>query len=173
MAGEVVVNLSEADYVAANRDLFRLARSAGQRLVDIAAVALLCAGLGAAIAWWDGRDAAAEAWLFGLIGLVVILLLYAIGYLSMPAQGRRLFRQQSTLHDPIHYHWSEAGFGYRTARASADIAWADYYRWAEGRRSFLFFLSERMFHIVPLRALSEAEADDLRATATASGLPWL
>lgn len=173
MAGEVSVQLSEADYVAANRDWFLLHVTGRERLKGLATFTLLLATLAAAIGFFDSREAllgaAAGAGVGAALALVVMGLFYLACFIMVPRQARRLFGQQASLRDPVHYFWSDAGFGYRSDRASADLPWADYYRWAEGRRSFLFFLNEQMFYLVPKHALSPDQAEDLRATAAARG----
>ena len=71
----------------------------------------------------------------------------------------------------LSYGWSEQGFSFRNAYSSGLNPWADLYRWRAARNNFLFFMDDQMLFFLPRAALSNAQAEDLVATAAASGAP--
>lgn len=171
MAGEATVRLSERDYVDANRELLRGTLIAWRKLPDHGVTIAVCASVGVFVSLSEGSDPTANMLLFALLGMAGMILFYGVCYLTVPGRTRRLFQQQAGLQVPIHYAWSDAGFGYSSEHASANFAWRDYYRWSEGRHGFMVFLNEQIFYLVPRHALTDAQARDLRSTAEAHGPP--
>jgi hypothetical protein len=174
MAGEVTFTLSESDYVAANRDWYlRYLRVRGTKFAAKAcgAAALLGALMGFI---QDGLDPITMV-SFGIacafIALLITPLLYGLCYLTYPRRARQLYRQHKNLHGPLRYAWSDRELSYDSATGTGSIAWSDLHRWSDGRVSFLFLVTDAMFHFIPKHALGEVEADDLRTVATRSGLP--
>jgi YcxB-like protein len=172
MAGEVTFTPTEEDIVAGSKDWFR--RMLMQpRIKGAFYVAILAGGLlGAAFALQAGgppERALRAAALGALIGLLLFGGILAARRAMLPGQALRAFRQNKTIHHPYTYAWTDEGISFESETANARIAWRDLYRWGEGRSAFLFAVSERGVHFVPRRALSEAEAADLRATAISHG----
>ena len=172
MAGQVTFIPTEEDIVAGSRDWFRRAlvqpRIKGALYVATLAGALL----GAAFALQAGGppERALRAAAFGaLAGLLLLGGILALRYAMLPGQALRAFRQNKTIHAPYTYAWTDDGISWESEAANACVAWRDLYRWGEGRSAFLFAVSERGVHFVPRRALSEAEATDLRETAVRHG----
>jgi hypothetical protein len=172
MTGQVTFTPTEEDIVAGSRDWFR--RALVQPRIKGALYAAVLAGalLGAAFALQDGgppERALRAAGLGGVIGLLLVGGILAIRYALLPSQALRAFRQNKTTHAAYTYAWSDEGISWESEASSARILWRDLYRWREGRSAFLFAVSERGIHFVPRRALSEAEAADLRETAIRHG----
>ena len=172
MAGSVTFTPNEEDVVAGARDwFFRVLRQ--PRMKGAIYLALLAGALlGAAFALQSGapsRQALRAAALGALAGLLLIGAILAIRYALLPGQTRRSFRQNKTLHIPCTYAWTDEALSWRSEAANGRILWPDLHRWGEGKCAFLFAVSDRGMHIIPRRALSEAEAADLRATATRFG----
>jgi YcxB-like protein len=172
MAGQVTFTPAEEDIVAGSRDWFlralRQPRMKGAMYIALLAGALL----GAAFALQSGAppDHALRAAGIGAIaGLLLVAAILALRYALLPGQARRSFRQNRTVHQTYTYRWTDEAIGWESGASSARIPWPDLYRWGEGRSAFLFAVSERGVHFVPRRALDEAEAADLRATAIRHG----
>ena len=174
MAGAVTLMPSEADVVAATRDwAWRDLRRPRQLYATLAVAA--AAAIVAIIVMLNANAppeifaaVAAEA---ALGGMLVVALILAIRFAMLPGQARRTFRQNKAIQKEHVYSWSDEGIAWHSASSDSRIAWAELHRWSEGRNAFLFAVSERSVHFVPRRALSEAEAADLRATATRFGPP--
>jgi hypothetical protein len=174
MAGEVTYQPTEADYVGAHRDWFINVIWSRRGLATIRTAALATAATLAVIGYLigDSRPAVAVAFASGLLlGAFLILLCWGLSYALMPRRAGRLFRQHRALQKNVSYGWSDTGLTYRGANGSGQIAWEDMHRQAAGKHSFLFYLTENLFHFVPRRALSDSEAKDLEATAAASDAP--
>jgi hypothetical protein len=176
MAGQVIFTPLEEDIVAGSRDWFRRAilhpRTRGALYVAAVAGALLGAGFALQDGGSPGRALRVAA-LGGLGGLLLVVALLATRYSLLPGQALRAFRQNRATHTAYTYTytyaWSDEGISWESESSSARILWRDLYRWGEGRSAFLFAVSERGVHFVPRRALSEAEAADLRDTASRHG----
>jgi hypothetical protein len=104
------------------------------------------------------------AWLFWMA-------LVALNFLLLPRRARRLFRQRTSFQDAIGYGWSEEGLAVRSSHGSSLIPWTHLHRWVAAQHCFLFFVDEQLFFFIPRSALDEAQAQDLEATAAASGAP--
>jgi len=174
MAGEICIELVEQDHIDANRAWMLLFL---RQPKTIARFALLLAGAAivlASLEWVEGGGAdeiiriAAVAAAAGGGGLLLCL---GLGYLLIPRRARRLFRQSATAGRPYRYAWSDEGLSFRSDTESGTRAWQDFYRWGESSRGVLLLLNERLFYIIPRRALTAAQAEDLRATVAAHGPP--
>jgi hypothetical protein len=174
MAGEVSIELVEQDYIDANRAwmllYLRRPRILGRYALLLASVAVFLA----ALEWTGGGG------LRGVIRLAAfavagggtgLLLCHGLGYLLLPRRARRIFRQTASLGKPYHYRWSEQGIDYRSEGDNGHRAWVDFYRWCDSTKVLLLMLNEQLFYIIPRRALTAAQAEDLRATVAAHGPP--
>jgi hypothetical protein len=173
MAGEVEFTPSEDDYATANREWYRRQLRRGWAkflIVAGAGGAAVGAILGLVDEGPDPLGIAASAFTYALIPLVVGPVVYGFCYLAVPRRARRLYRQNKNLQRPMRYAWSEEGLSYASSTGTGKVAWTDLHRWSEGGSSFLFLLTDAMFHFIPKRAFAEAEAEDLRSTAARSGL---
>ncbi|MBV9883995.1 MAG: YcxB family protein [Sphingomonadaceae bacterium] len=174
MAGEVAFMPTETDVVAATRDWARrdLARPRQLWATLAAGAAAACLALIFALKPEAPPERVVPIALgAGLGAILLVVLILAIRFAALPAQARRTFRQNKAVQKEQLYCWSDEGIGWRSASSDSRIAWAELYRWSEGRHAFLFAVSERGVHFVPRRALSDAEAADLRATAERFGPP--
>ena len=86
--------------------------------------------------------------------------------LYLPYKTRKIFREQKSLHYPMTVSWSEAGFKFENQQGSAVMPWGDFFKWGEDSRIFLLYHSSRLFHMLPKRALTEAQLTDLRQFIT-------
>ena len=173
MAGEITFTPSEQDYADANRDSFLAQLRRPRPWVRSAAIVLLLAAVGAALAYIDGDTDAmgTTAAGFALLGLSGILLICLSVYLRLPRRTRRLYRQHKLLHKPWTYGWSEAGLSVETANGRAIYPWPDFHRRLVGRRTVLLFLNEQAFFFLPRRLLDESAVEELRSLAAAAAVP--
>ena len=164
MAGQVTFTPTEEDIVAGSRDWFHraLRQPRMKGAIYIAALAGLQSGA-------SPEQALRGAGVGALAGLILIGAILATRYAMLPGQALRSFRQNRTTHTAYTYAWTDEGISWESEASSARVRWPDLYRWGEGRSAFLFAVSERGVHFVPRRALSEAEAADLHATASRHG----
>jgi len=138
----------------------------------VARVTLICAIALAVIGFVLGDPPEAVAIAFGagfVLGPFLLLVCWGLTYFLMPKRAGRLFHQHRALQKEVSYGWSDAGLSFQSANGSGQIQWTDLHRWAEGKHTFLFYLTDNLFHFVPRHRLSEAEAADLRTTAATHG----
>jgi hypothetical protein len=173
VAGEVEFQPTEADYVRANRDWYvgYLKGPGGRRSVLRYTVGAGIGGgiVGATVGGWIAAVSYAVATAF--IGLILAPLVFGLCYLTLPRLARRLYRQDKSLQRPLRMAWSDAGITFSSQNGWGKVEWADLYRWTPARGTFLFFISERLFHFLPRRVLAEEQTADLVATAAAHGPP--
>ncbi len=56
-------------------------------------------------------------------------------------------------------------------QGGATIPWSDFLKWADNDRVFLLFQGPRLFNMLPKRALTAAQIDDLRRILAAKVKP--
>ena len=161
MAGEVRFTLTQADYVAANRDFFRLYIWSRRGGVRVATVLAICAAMGAASAQFDAEPPLPMAIGFAALALLLLIAGYGLCYMLIGHTARRLYRQQKEIQRPQHWSWDEAGLRVETPVSTTRVPWSDLHRWAAARRAILLFLNDRLFYVFPRSALSSETAADL------------
>jgi hypothetical protein len=176
VAGEVTFTLTEADYVAANRDWLRgvvLRRRTLVRYSIILAVCFLIGVLGAGLYWnqpgWSDRLIGGLA----MIAYIILLIGVIIGssYLLMPRRAGRLFRQQTAMQKPLGIAWSEDGLIYRSANGAGTYVWSDFHRWSDARSAILIYHTDNLFYIVPHYAIDAAQRAEIVNLLTRFGPP--
>lgn len=174
MAGEVTFQMTEADYVAANRDWFVWTVSTRKVLKAPAIVAVTLFVFGVLIERFvDAAPLAAQieyGLILGACGVALIGLLYGLSYLMLPRRARKLFGQHVAMRKAMRVAWSDEALVQETANATGRYAWTDLNRWADGASAVLLYPTEAMYFIVPHRVLTDAQHDDLVATLARSGL---
>jgi hypothetical protein len=176
VAGEVTFTLTEADYVAANRDWLRGVMVKRSSLIRYALILSGCFLIGVASAdfFWNRPDwgdrliagAALAAYIAVLLGGIVLS-----SYLLMPRRAGRLFRQQVAMHKPLGVAWSEDGLVYRSANGAGTYAWGDFHRWRDGRSAILIYHTDQMYYIVPHHAVNDEQRADIVDLLTQFGPP--
>jgi hypothetical protein len=174
VAGEVTFQMTEADYVAANRDWF-LRTILKRKAIIRHAVALGVAFTAGVVLAGGDRDTFTMGQLWyglGLAGAAAggLLLLYVVTYALIPRRAGRLFRQQTGFHRPLTFSWSDDGMAQTSAHGTGTYAWRDLHRWTAGRDSIMPYVTDQLYFVIPRRVLSDAQANDLVATLEQSGL---
>ena len=167
MSGQVTFAPSQADYVAATRGhYFALIRSRRWLTKITTVLVLLVAVATAFVAFMDG-----EVGWFPLIMLPAVALAMAIGIsfnlLWFPRKMRRLFAQQPLYGNETESAWSDREFTNRSSLGTTVVQWAQFVRWKETSKSFLFYLSDSSYLFVPKRVLDDEQVLDLRRCAGA------
>lgn len=96
--------------------------------------------------------------------LLVALIYYPLhAFVIAPIRWDRTFRLQKALTREARLDVGEDGMEVEQADAHASVAWADLYKWKEGKSLFLVYFSDRLFHIIPKRGfVSPEEVDEYR-----------
>jgi hypothetical protein len=63
----------------------------------------------------------------------------------------RTYRQRRGLQREVRYIVSDAGLTGENVNGRMTTPWGDYHRWKEGPQSFLLYLSNDLFHVIPKR----------------------
>lgn len=165
MSGDVTYTLTSDDYVVALKTAFGRSIRRWGALRGWLIVAAACGVIG-------GFSALGTVGVWGKLiivcgflawGAIMIPLCWGFCYLLLPRQARRLFRQQRSLHSPWTYRWSETGLENEGETGLVRFKWGDLHAWTRGRKVFLFYANDALFYMLPLHALSEAEADELES----------
>ena len=153
---------SEADLIEANRLWFRRELRRGGNLLFF-----FCGGwIFGLVGWHFGSDAGFDPLLaFGagiLVWLAGLFLILANMRRQIPKRVRREFAEQRALRDEVELSWSDDGLTATTAHGHSQFGWDEFRSWTENEAVFLLFHAERLFTVVPKRALSEDQVDELR-----------
>jgi len=95
---------------------------------------------------------------FSCLVLLWILILEAWPRWTVKQQ----FRKQPGAQGPRTVSFDADGLHWLWDGGSADVAWKNYIRWAEGKDQILFYTSPACFSILPTRALDPVQLAELR-----------
>jgi hypothetical protein len=96
------------------------------------------------------------AWIFlGAMLLLVVLL-------RSKALYRMQFNKLKALHEPIHFEVGNGGVVFRNRRGETTINWVGLEKWRESKTTFLLYPQQRLFFVVPKRALDADQVVALR-----------
>jgi hypothetical protein len=124
----------------------------------------------AAAAWkWNFISAPLGAALGAAYWIAFLSLVFLAAYLRLPGQVRRIFDQQKSLHGSSTVEWSQDGITFTSSRNRSQLAWSDFILIVRGTDAIILRQSDAVMNFVPIRILSEAQADSLvRRGATVS-----
>ena len=80
----------------------------------------------------------------------------------------RQFLQQPGAHGPRTVALDDVGAHWKWNGGSSDVEWKNYIRSVEGKNRILFYTSPACFNILPKRALSPEQLNELRETLKSS-----
>jgi hypothetical protein len=166
MPDEIIVTLTEGDFVEGYRPAPRPRRLARLMLLLAAALALLIVTL--LVRYPDARQALLDSPLTtGLVGAVILCaVLVAALLIAAPALRRKAARSTLATHpgmtDPVHYAFDAQHFEVRTTYTSARYPWPAMWDWRESNDVIIVLPSPRNFYVVPKRGVDDAVLDRLR-----------
>ena len=96
--------------------------------------------------------------IIGIVGVVAFLWYGAVYFVLMPLRARLSYRRHKAIQRAYSLSWNELGVTTTNANATGLTPWADYRKWLEGRKLFLLYVSDRLFHLVPKRAFVNEDA---------------
>jgi hypothetical protein len=167
----VVFQLEAQDLVHAHRLHFRQymkSRAGLTRLAVVTALGILLYGalMGSILPWNQA------VWFILVFALIVPIgtvgIPFLIVYASSRSVARRTLRQQKTLQHPIQLSWSDDGMVMSNNFGEARMAWIDYRKIRQDRHMVLLYESDRLYRMIPKRALSAAQSADLVARIAAA-----
>jgi len=169
MAGEVTYTLSEAVYVAAQKEWWwnRLFRRRMLWLLMSMVIGLVWGwlidppGPGQVVLWALGSASG------GVLVMAVLTMLQR--FLWLPYHARKLYRQ-TAIYDgkPITVAWSDEGVILTTTRGTNRFGWSDFRSWHDGRSAVLLYYNDRQASILPRAAFDASELIDLCDTIARS-----
>jgi|SRR6516162_2160709 hypothetical protein len=93
-----------------------------------------------------------------LLAVLWIGLIWVLPYWS----GYRQFRKQPRVHTPRTIIWDEAGVRWEWEGGSRASTWKDFLQWTESAKHFLLYGSPVSFEMVPKRAMTSDQEQELR-----------
>jgi hypothetical protein len=159
--------LTEPDYIAANRLNFWEWVKSRKALRFIAIIGLIYAGLGAVFAFSDGMIFSlmnvTKIMGFALSASVVVLsICLVIGYAFLPHRTRKLIAQQKAHHLPLDYQISPDALAWKNELTETRLPYKMAHKWAENDRIFLVFHSDITFNVIAKGVAGKQAIDDLR-----------
>lgn len=175
MAGEALFEPTIADHVVAQR--LWLAYYWKRRSMRWVLALMLLLLIGAvAIATIEVTKGQSPSDAIGsVVWPIVAPLLFAatqgLAWWIIPRSVRKMSRQQPSLLSPTTWRWDDDGMTASSAAGDSIVRWGELHRRLIGKRSIVVMPQERMLLILPKRALTHAQADDLVRTLTAFARP--
>ncbi len=130
MSGLATYRPTEADFAAVGRGSFRQSLRRRRFRVRIAVMAATGFAMGLTASWLDTGVIDLE---YGLAGAGAALLWFAMiiaaSYLLIPQRSKRLYRQQRTASDTLHFSWDEQAIRLETEKGRVETTWSDYHDW--------------------------------------------
>lgn len=121
--------------------------------------------------YWSGVPWAALFAKLPLFALLSAVMAFGVPLLIPLALGpiiiRRRFRQDKLLRQSVTARWDESAYEAEQPGIHNRILWHDYSKWHEDKHLFLFFLSDYSYQILPKRALTAAQIEDLQRVMSA------
>ncbi len=102
---------------------------------------------------WTAKDLMTPFALIAAFLLIVLYLPYRVGKKMVAGKGAGAHRTVDI---------SDEGITSRTDSSDSRLSWTGVSKWIENRRVFVLYLSPVSFFPIPKRAMSEAQAADLR-----------
>jgi hypothetical protein len=160
----VLLQLTADDYAVANQ-LHVLNHYKRPIIVVLAIIwiGVMVALFGLIASWDEAARALPYILVMAVVGLAGLMVTNY--YVIAPMTARRIFPKQKTLHAPLTFSWSEAGLKTENTSGTWQIPWSDYLRFRENASVMLFYQAPRLFQMVPKRALTPEQIDDLREHA--------
>jgi hypothetical protein len=156
---QISYELSETDFsqaYVAHRNRTALGRWARRIFLGCMILVALCL---LAVFLIDHNAQAVRGILPGLaLALMWITIVWALPRWTM----RRQFRKQPGAHGARNLLLDTAGAHWRWNGGTSDVEWRNYIRWLEGNTQILFYTSPACFNILPKRALTIEQLDELR-----------
>lgn len=166
MAHAVRFRLTEDDMVRAARLYTLVSLRRPKTIISLAITFVLCLLL---MAWLGGTifplnmDRLAEEWPT-VLGAAVFpfVLVFVVILVGNPILARRTFRQQRSLHGEVGLSWTEQRLEFDSEYGQFAMPWSHFLRFGEDRHTFVLFESDRLYRIIPKRALDADTERDLR-----------
>jgi hypothetical protein len=162
----ITLTLTADDYIAANK-LFTIKtftsrwRLAGYLII----VAIFVLSL---FAPESRRSAFTPFYIMMAVGFALPFFQY---FYVARAAARKSYAAQKTLRYETMVSWTEDNVTLTNQQGGVTIPWSDFLKWADNDKVFLLFQGPRLFNMLPKRALTAAQIDDLRAILTAKVKP--
>ncbi|MFD0985865.1 YcxB family protein [Methyloligella solikamskensis] len=106
-----------------------------------------------------------------LVGLVVTIGGFAIGYVITPRRARKIYREHKALGGEHQVAWDEEAIRTRSQVGANEMPWTIFHCWLDGPQTLLLYQAGNLFHAIPKRALSPAQFADIVGHLRAAGVP--
>ena len=171
MQRRIDFEITADDYVAANRLHVHLIYFSWRGLRALVILWLLYTLVVVALSGeWD------LARILPLLGIttigtpIIAACIFGINAFLLARRTRRLFDQQRSLHGKMIAEWNEAGLQLASPNGSGIHEWSDFIKWAESKTMLLFYQNDMLFNLVPKRALTAEQAEDIKTALRAQGV---
>ena len=169
MAAEISFTLSEQDYADAVQNQYRQRMTSRRNLGWTLPALALMAGLFGYADSCNLTSALYTTGVYATLIAVVFVMSGVAGYFIVGSHARRMFRQQ-VMRPDSRISWTNEGFQNSNEYGSFAAQWHDFYGWRKVRGSYMIFIHEGFFYLIPQRAISPEQASDLEETLARSGL---
>lgn len=83
-------------------------------------------------------------------------------YVYLPYRWKKLYHQQQLLHDRFRCDFTQDAMITEGVFGNSSIPWEMFHKWKEGKKLFLIYQADNLFHVIPKRVLENEEEHLLR-----------
>ena len=95
--------------------------------------------------WLLWKGASWQDWLMAAFAIYMILILAVY----VPFRGRRHFRQNKGLSEPMNVEVRDDGIFFANTNSSGLLPWGHIHKWRTNNRITLIYRTSNMFHLIP------------------------
>ncbi|MGU3493756.1 YcxB family protein [Xanthobacteraceae bacterium A53D] len=164
----VTITLTPDDLLEAARIHFRQSMSTPSRLFSLAMLGLIMAAGCAGVLHVSEMEISIP--LLVLVAIACPLAATLLAYSTHKTATLKTYRQQKSLQRPYTLSWSDAGLQTKSEDGDWRVRWSDVRKVRQSAGMMLFYESEYLFRLLPLRILTPEQKDDLERTLAAHGV---
>ena len=105
------------------------------------------------------------------VSLAYMALLFAASRLVGRYRSLKIFRNSPAAHEDMEISWDAERLHGRQTSGEMRQPWTNFESWTETAHLFVIFTAGPTFHLLPKRAMTEAQEEDLRQCLSHSPLP--
>lgn len=150
-------------------DVYRLSmrRQLAKGIWRLIFVMVLLSALLSLVVETEWQNRMLYATLVSIGAMILVGIIVAVRYASLPKIARRIFDQQKLLQETVTINWSETNWRAQTAHALTNIPWYYFVDVAEDDKVIMLYQSMVLFNFIPKSILSPEQCADIVALAKA------
>jgi hypothetical protein len=146
--------IEQDDYIAAQWVHMRPRKSMRIVLYGLLIIVIIVYGIAAKDVLWDRNDAFLFPFWLLTAGLGYFIVFF--GWF-IPFKTKKVYRQHTALQKPFTIEITEEWFRAHSEEGENRTQWSELHKWKEGKRLFLVYRADNVFHMIPKRLLKKPD----------------